>query len=169
MPCALLFAGSRHGGTVLNLSATGLYVTTPAVPDIGSGVTLLVTPPDAKRAVRVLVRVARRENPADRASGDGTGGVGIDIEEASEHYYGLLAELMGQGSNGRTAASHDTADRSSSVTPEAMPRFRIRIVLAAQGWQTRTVIVSAPSEGEACLTAVGAAGAGWRVDFCEHG
>ena len=168
MPCALLFAGSRHGGTVVDLSATGLYVATQAAPDIGSAVTLLVTPPDAERAVRVLVRVARRENPADRASGDDSGGVGIDIEDAPENYYGLLAELMGQGRNDRAAPSHGFSDSPSAVAPEAMPRFRVRIVRAVQGWQTRTVILSATSEGEACHAAIKAAGLGWRIDFCER-
>ncbi len=169
MPCALLVAGSRRGGTVLNLSATGLYVATQAAPDVGSAVTLLVTPPDAQRAVRVLVRIARHEGPADRASGDDTGGVGTDIEEAPENYYGLLADLMGRGSNGRAASSHGFAGPASAEAPKALSRFRVRIVRAAQGWQTRTVIVSAPSEGEACRAVIGAAGAGWRVDLCERG
>jgi hypothetical protein len=169
MPCALLVAGSRHGGTVLNLSATGLYVATQAAPDLGSAVTLLVTPPDAERAVRALVRVARRENPAARAVGDDTRGVGVDIEEAPENYYGLLAELMRQGSNGRAVSCHDFADPDSAMAPGSPPRFRVRIVCAAQGWQTRTVIMSAASEGEACHAAVGSAGAGWRVDLCERG
>lgn len=117
----------------------------------------------------MLVRIARHEGPADRASGDDTGGVGTDIEEAPENYYGLLADLMGRGSNGRAASSHGFAGPASAEAPKALSRFRVRIVRAAQGWQTRTVIVSAPSEGEACRAVIGAAGAGWRVDLCERG
>ena len=168
MSCALLVAGSRHGGTVLNLSATGLYVATQAAPDIGSAVTLVVTPPDAERAIRVSARVARREKPSDRASGDDSGGVAFDIEEAPEPYYGVLAELMGRGSSDRAVPSHGFADPPSAVAPEVSSRFRVRIVRAVQGWQTRTVIRSAPSEGEACRMAIGAAGRGWRVDCCER-
>jgi hypothetical protein len=169
MPCALLVEGSRHGGRVRDLSATGLFVETEAEPDVGTSITLVVTPPDGGRAVRVVARVARRERGTDRGLGDAMAGVGIDIEDAPEHYYGVLATLMGGAASDRAVRSNGFADPPSTVAPEVIPRFRVRIVRSTEGWQTRTVILSAPSEGEACRMAVAAAGPGWRVDLCERG
>ena len=169
MPCAVLVSGSRHGGTVLNLSATGLFVESQASPEVGSAITLVVTPSDGEGAFRIVARVARLEPSTERSATQDQFGIGMDIEDAPEHYYGVLADLMGQEMGDRAIPTNGFADPPSVVAPEVMPRFRVRIVRSTRGWQTRTVILSAVSEGDACRMAIAAAGPGWRVDLCERG
>lgn len=90
VPCRLKQGPRQYAGVILNVSRTGLFVQTSALPGIGAEIE--VTLSGRTEAATLTAEVVwQRRVPAPLRS-VAEGGIGLRIRHATEPYYGLLAE-----------------------------------------------------------------------------
>jgi len=154
IPCEFTFGGERHTGIVLNMSRSGIYVQTGVVPAEGDDVALDLAPitesPLFLRATVVWKRVVSR-----RVQGD-HGGMGLQIQAASDTWYDFLDELL------PAVKTEDVEPAGRNLSDPGSPRFRARVRFGEQP-RTRTLVVAAEDEDQARARALEEAGAGWEL------
>ncbi len=158
VPCDLLVAGSRHPGIVLNLSRSGLFVQTSAAFQRGDWVAVDLNSEIADGSIGVDAIVMWNRKVAAQLRGVRHGGIGLQIRNAGRAYYDLLSEVSGDTDPAlRPGASARKAQESTLL------EYRVRVRLRDMP-RSKTLLVSAESDGEAGRLAVAGAGAGaWEV------
>ncbi len=157
LPCALQVEGRRYSGVVLNVSQNGLFVQTNAAPGRGEAVELELNAPESERSIPVRGKVVWQRVVPHQLRSMARGGVGLQIQNADESYYVLLARWM------RTELPVPSREGSADTQPKAQPlTWRVR-VRAVAGPRTRTLTIEAPSLEAARTETVGYVGDGWRI------
>ena len=157
VPCELIVEGSRHPGIVLNLSRSGLFVQTAVTARRGDVVAVDLNA-SASRAIALDAMVMWNRTVAAQLRGVRHGGVGLQIRNAHESYYNLLAEVSDtEGSLWRAAGG--TRQR---VEETPVYGFRVRIKKAGAP-RSRTLFLSCADEAEARSRATTVAGSGWEI------
>lgn len=148
LPCKVKLGPSQYAGLVMNLSRSGLFVETGAGAAPGEIVQVALGAPTATPDIALTTRVVwqRQVPPALRATL--AGGIGVEIQDAPERYYSLLAAV----------------ERLSTATrkPAALARFRIRVQQLGSA-RSRTLELDAESERVARRRALDLAGADWTI------
>lgn len=94
--CDLIIAGSRHGGLITDLSASGLYVRTKHTSQTGDRIRLVLHEEDGD--VEVDARVVREHRMSRHHTTGTPSGLGVHIVAAPEAYFHLLSKLMNESS-----------------------------------------------------------------------
>ena len=89
LTCELVMGDRRHPGIVLDVSPTGLFVQTSASPPPGERVRVNLRRPGGAD-IEVVASVARRYLVPRRLLSIAHGGVGLQIESASDDYLRLI-------------------------------------------------------------------------------
>lgn len=92
MTCDLIAEGSRHGGLITDLSASGLYVRTNHTSQAGDRILLVLH--DKAGEVEVDARVVRNHRMSRHHTTGAPSGLGVHIVAAPESYFHLLSKLM---------------------------------------------------------------------------
>jgi Tfp pilus assembly protein PilZ len=151
VPCRLRLTGGLHSGMVLNVSRRGLFVQTSASASPGDAVQLDLALGDAER-LPVDARVVWRRVVAPHLRSVSTGGIGLQIQYASDAWYGYVAGL----------AATTPAESAASAGPGLQPSYRVRLRLAGTP-RTRVVLVPAADAAEARRLARQQTGPHWAV------
>jgi Tfp pilus assembly protein PilZ len=151
VPCRLQFSGSTYSGMVLNLSRRGLFVQTSAGAGPGDPVHLDLAVTGAEPCP-IDARVVWRRVVAAHLRTVSTGGMGLHIQYANDSFFGFVAGL----------AATEPAEAGTEATRTALPRYRVRLRLAASP-RTRIVTIAAADGAEARERARQLAGAEWAV------
>jgi hypothetical protein len=114
LTCTLVIDASRLSGIVLDLSGTGFFVQTSANPVPGTEIGLELDLPGQEERLVLAVRVARRKVVPPRLKSVVHGGLGLEIQNAPEAYYGFVAQLQA-GEDGAAPSS----ETPSAVKPAA--------------------------------------------------
>ena len=176
LPCGVRVAGRRHAGVVLNISQGGMFVQTNASTPRGERIDLELSPSDRDgTSIPIQGRVVWKRVVPQQLRTSAHGGLGIQIEQADENYFQLLAAWMrvrgGAAPQAEAAPGPPEAARSSEAPrqdvvadAEAPPElgFRIR-VLEAGGLRSRSLEIHAPTVEAAEQRALQATGEGWRI------
>jgi hypothetical protein len=152
VPCRLEVGGGSHRGMVLNVSRSGLFVQTTAGASPGDAVHLDLSLGDAD--LPVDARVIWRRVVAPHLRTVSTGGMGVQIQYASDAWYGFLAALAAG------APAEEAAPLAAQDDGRLSFRARLRLLGSPR---TRTFVVSAADVKEARERARQLAGADWRV------
>ena len=159
VPCDLIVAGARHPGIVLNLSRSGLYVQTSVTFHRGDWVTVDLNSEIATDAIGLDAVVMWNKKVAAQLRGVRHGGIGLQIRNAGRAYYDLLSEVAGE--SGTTVRVDAKAAEPVEVHTEPVYRVRVRL---REMPRSKTLWVSAGSEGEARSKAIARAGEGtWEI------
>ena len=89
LTCEFVMADRRHPGIVLDISPTGLFVQTSCSPPPGERVRVKLRRP-GEADVEVVATIARRYVVPRRLMSIARGGVGLQIESASDDYLRLV-------------------------------------------------------------------------------
>ena len=158
VPCDLLVGGSRHPGIVLNLSRSGLFVQTSVAFQRGDWVAIDLNSERVRESIGVDAVVMWNRHVAAQLRGVRHGGIGLRIRNAVPAYYDLLSEVSGETNPVQRPGAEA---RAASEAPLLAYRVRVRL---RELPRSKTLVVSAESEGEAGRLAVARAGAGdWEV------
>jgi hypothetical protein len=90
IPCELWIRGTRHNGTVKDVSRAGLFVDTTALAAPGTAITLVFPAARGRTEIRVAGRVARSSRIRPGAAAETAGGIGVEVTEP-----GALGRLIG--------------------------------------------------------------------------
>jgi hypothetical protein len=186
LPCTLVVEDSRLAGIVLDLSASGIFVQTSANPSPGTRLDLEIEIPGESQRALLTVRVARRKVVPPRLKSVVHAGLGLQIENAPEAFFGYMAQLQADETASAAPPAKPSAARSPAKTsvarksaarpsaPRRRPppvvtkeRFRVRVSQVG-GSRSRSLEISAASEEEARREAMSAAGEGWKILACER-
>jgi hypothetical protein len=185
LACALVIEGSRSAGIVLDLSANGLFVQTSANPAPGAKLELEIEIPGEPGRSVLAVRVARRKIAPPRLKSIVQGGLGLQIENATEAYFRFVAQLQAAEAAGASPAvaappekpppavkappARKSSDRQSTPRRPILEKERFRVrVSQINGSRSRSLEVSAVSEQAARREVMAASGEGWKILACER-
>jgi hypothetical protein len=149
VPCRIQVGAGAHRGMVLNVSRSGLFVQTTAGANPGDAVHLELALGSAE--LPVDARVVWRRVVAPHLRTVSTGGMGVQIQYASDAWYGFLAGL----------ASNGAADGAGAPADDRLV-FRVRLRHFGSP-RTRTLVIAAADEREARARARQQVGAEWAV------
>ncbi len=116
MVCTVTIGGRRHSGVVLDVSARGLFIQTNAKPTADEPVMVEMSVPNQKETLRLNARVRRVKVVPPQLLTVAQGGLGLEVENAPEAFYALLAGVQREKSSGSGAES------SKSSKTAAKPR-----------------------------------------------
>ena len=166
VPCAVHVGQRRYSGVVLNVSQGGLFVQTSADASQGAKVDLELSIPERRDLVPLCASVVWKRVVPHQLRSLAQGGFGVQITQAGETYYQLLAAWM------RVEVPASSAPAPSGGAPrEAAPRVRPAIqtstyrlrVRQTSGPRSKTLSIEAASAEEAGAEALRLTGAGWQV------
>lgn len=146
VPCAVRIAGRRHSGIVLNVSRRGLYVQSSATAPPGASVAVELTP-SGRTAIELEALVVWKRVVPSRLRGVAHGGVGLQIQRASEAWYQFFLGV---------AATGPEPEREA----QSAQRFRVRLARAGSP-RMRTLIVAGADAEAAAREALTECGPGW--------
>ena len=185
--CTLHLEESRHSGMVLDVSAGGLFVQTNASPAPGTPLRLELRVPGLSEPLDMQATVARKRIVPPRLRALLKGGIGIQLENAPEEFYAMIAKLQaadgastqseGSGQTAEAAAESSKAPGQASARqagtqqkpPRAKPKltsFRVKLSQLG-GSNSRGSVLRAAGEEEARRRAILDVGDGWKVTHCE--
>lgn len=196
MTCRLYCDGKRHSGLVLDISANGLFVQTSAAPSPGGSVQLDLQLPGQAQPVRLEGRAARCRVVPARLRAVAQGGIGIELSNAPETYFTLVAEALREKVTPEEAPQEARPRRKATSLERRARKLALEHVLGGRkapakppepeapkpdpptartsyrvrvklGPRRQTLLVEAGSEEEARKKARVEAGDGWRVLRCE--
>lgn len=149
----------RHLGIVLNVSKGGLFLSSRVTPRVGSRVVLNFSPGDRSVAAGIPARVVWRRKVHRSARMLADGGIGLEIEGASEAYQHFIRALV----PGLAASPESVDSADGGRAPDAPPsRYRVRATVEGTP-RTRTVEIAAASEAQAGARALASLGDDWQV------
>jgi hypothetical protein len=90
IPCDLWIRGTRHTGSVKDVSRAGLFVRTSAKAAPGTAITLVFAPARGRTEIRVAGRVVRCEKIQPHPAAESDGGIAVEVTEP-----GALGRLIG--------------------------------------------------------------------------
>jgi Tfp pilus assembly protein PilZ len=166
LACRLVVGRQRFAGVILDLSASGIFVQTSAKPRPGDGVSLELSVPGQRDALRLEAQVARVKAVPPRLVAVAQGGVGLRITNAPEGYFSFLAAILPQLSP--AAEEEALADALELDVPvpaaptAATQRYRVHVSQIG-GARSRTLRVEAGSADEAGALALQTTGDGWKL------
>jgi Tfp pilus assembly protein PilZ len=185
--CTLHLEGSLHSGMVLDVSAGGLFVQTNASPAPGTPLRLELRVPGLSEPLDMAATVARKRIVPPRLRALLKGGIGIQLENAPEEFYAMIAKLQaadgastehaGSGQTAKAATASSKAPSKPSPQqagdqqkpPRAKPKltsFRVKLSQVG-GSNSRGLVIRAADEDEARRRAILDVGDGWKVTRCE--
>jgi hypothetical protein len=185
--CTLHLEESRHSGMVLDVSAGGLFVQTNASPAPGTPLRLELRVPGLSESLDMQATVARKRIVPPRLRALLKGGIGIQLDNAPEEFYAMIAKLqMADGASTQSAGSDQTAEAAKESAkapgqassgqagaqqkpPRAKPKltsFRVKLSQVG-GSNSRGLVIRAANEDEARRRAILDVGDGWKVTRCE--
>lgn len=153
MACRITTGGKQFSGVILDLSATGLFVQTSAKPPPEEPLTVEISVPGQREALRLEARVVRLLIVPPRLISVAHGGLGLRITNAPEAYFAFLGSILPE-------AARPTATAASGAP--AKRGFRVRVSQIG-GTRSRTLHVLAESPEEAVALAFEETGPGWKV------
>lgn len=95
--CDLIVEGSRHGGLITDLSASGLFVRTKHTSQTGDRIRLVLHEDEGD--VEVDARVVREHRMSRHHTTGTPSGLGVHIVAAPEEYFHLLSRLLEEASS----------------------------------------------------------------------
>ena len=161
VPCQLVVGGGSHPGMVLNVSRGGLFVQTGARARPGDRVRIALNASPRLGAIGLEARVVWKRVSPPRLHSVTQGGVGLEIQGASEAWYDFLAGVAAPDAGLERVPRADALPAATRPAP-ALLRFRVRMSQTG-GPRSRTVVVEGGSEEEARRRALLATGRGWSV------
>ncbi len=188
LACSIQLEDRRWTGLVLDISATGLFIQTGAKLDPGARVTLELEAPGSTETLRIDARVVRRRSVPAQLKSVSQAGVGVQIGQAPEGYYAMVAALqdvVGPVEREKSAAPpprRQTPHKKSSAPKSARRskapaaktpllrklRRRYRVEVHEVGGKgARLVEVEALNVAAAARRALEEVGEGWTVVGCE--
>jgi Tfp pilus assembly protein PilZ len=97
MSCRLRLGEHDHSGIILDVSRKGLFVQTSASARIGDKVEVVLSRPEKDSAIKLVAGVRWLRRVPTQLRSVAQAGIGLQISQADEGYYALLAEAL-QGS-----------------------------------------------------------------------
>ena len=161
LPCKVKLGASEYAGMIVNLSRSGLFVQTGAVPGPGDVVEVALRAPLASPDLVLQSRVVWKKLVPHPLRHRLVGGIGLQIEHAPDSYYSLVAAVERLYSQvPRTLRAHSV--REDGPPPGARKRFRIDLQQIG-GTRSRTLEVDAETEADARRSALDLAGPDWSI------
>ncbi len=154
VPCEFTVGQDNHIGVVLNVSEGGLFVSSRALPAVGSRVQIDLEPETREAAIPLRARVVWKKKVHRSLNKTGEGGIGLVIEEPSPDYERWVKRLWG------TPIRDLDLPPSKSTVEEY--RYQVRLALAGSP-RTRSLQVEASDEAGARARALGVTGDGWSI------
>ena len=179
--CTLHLEESLHSCMVLDVSAGGLFVQTNASPAPGTSVRLELRVPGLPEPLEMQATVARKRIVPPRLRALLKGGIGLQLENPPEAFYALVAKLQAPEVAGTSASAAAQPSENDSNTPgkaaaeaaqkrpPAKPKltsFRVKLSQVG-GTGSRSLVIRASDEDEACRRAILDVGDSWKVTSCE--
>lgn len=178
VPCEFHDDKGRHVGMVLNMSQTGLFVSSRATPPVGSRVTLKLAARMGSEAQDVPARVVWKRKVHGSTHAEGNGGIGLEIVGLSDRYDRFIQNLIPEiGEEGVATQAGNTsfAERATAAaavqSPTAaravqaaalLPKFRVRAALIGTP-RTKVLELCVADAAEACERATIQLGGDWEV------
>ncbi len=94
MTCELIVEGSRHGGLITDLSASGLFVRTKHTSRAGDRVRIVLHQEEGE--LEIDARVVREHRMSRHHTTGTPSGIGVSIMSAPEGYFHMLGRLMSE-------------------------------------------------------------------------
>lgn len=94
MSCKVRLGQQDHSGIVLDVSRKGLFVQTNAAAKVGDSVEVILTRPDRDAAITLVTAVRWQRRVPVQLRTVAHAGLGLQIAQAEEGYYALLAEAL---------------------------------------------------------------------------
>jgi len=170
VPCRFDIDETNHRGFVLNLSHGGLFVSSRVIPQVGSRLSLHLSPTGADEAIPLDALVVWKRKVHPDMANIRDPGVGLEIVESNDAYERLVADAAtALGAQtipaGRPSARFRQANRQTDPVPEPAPAgrsFKVRVARVG-GPRTRYVEVMAMDDAAARACALDEVGEGWEV------
>jgi hypothetical protein len=163
VPCQLVIGDGRHPGMVLNVSRGGLFVQTSARARPGDRVRIALNADAQLGAIGLEARVVWKRVSPPQLQSLTQGGVGLEIQVASEAYYDFLAGVATPAGEVSRAPGRVDADAVGTTEPGPPPsRFRVRVSQRG-GPRSRTFVLEGSSEEDARRRALASVGNGWTI------
>ncbi len=163
VPCQLLVGDESHPGMVLNVSRRGLFVQTSARARPGDRVRIALNASAQRGAIGLEARVVWKRVSPPQLQSFTQGGVGLEIQLASEAYYDFLAGVATPAGE-VPRAPKGRMDPAAAETKPAPPPSRFRVRVSQRGGpRSRTLVVEGGSEDDARRRALASIGTGWTV------
>ncbi|MCH7867064.1 MAG: PilZ domain-containing protein [Myxococcales bacterium] len=160
IPCEFEDDQGHHLGMVLNVSQSGLFLSSRVTPRVGSKIVLHLSPGSGPRSTDVAARVVWKRKVHRSAQVMGDGGFGLEIEGACEGYDRLMRDLVPAMAH-QAANAQATAEEGGACEPTPAT-FCVRAALAGTP-RTRSLEIRAVDDQEACARALGSLGEGWQI------
>jgi hypothetical protein len=157
LTCELVMGDRRHPGIVLDVSPTGLFVQTSCSPPPGERARVKLRRP-GEADVEVVASIARRYLVPRRLMSIARGGVGLQIESASDEYL----RLVDSARQAEKAADRKATDTPPLPQPCEGSTYRVR-ARQSSGSRSRTLRVTAASEEDAKVVASTRLDEGWEI------
>ena len=162
----------HHIGMVLNLSKGGLFVSSRVTPRVGTRVVLNFSGQKGSGTDGIPARVVWKRKVHRSANVLADGGIGLEIEGASEAYQDFIQGIV----PGLAAASEPAAaEAAGTVIETTSTRFLVRAALVGTP-RTRSFEIDAGSDEQARVRALETLGADWQIlevtpaeRFAKHG
>lgn len=97
LPCKLRLGKQVYTGLVLNVSRTGLFIQTSALPEKGEAIAVTLNERAKTDDIEVAAEVIWQRKVPHQLRTVAEGGLGVEIRYAPESYYSILAAAA-QGS-----------------------------------------------------------------------
>ncbi len=164
VPCQLVIGDGRHPGMVLNVSRGGLFVQTSARARPGDRVRIALNASSQRNAIGLEARVVWKRVSPPQLQSFTQGGVGLEIQLASEPYYDFLAGVATPaGEEPRASKIYENPETVAETQPAPRSsRFRVRVGQRG-GPRSRTLVVEGGTEDDARRRALASTGAGWTI------
>ncbi len=94
MTCDLIVEGSRHGGLITDLSASGLFVRTKHTSREGDRVRIVLH--EQEGVIEIDARVVREHRMSRHNTTGIPSGIGVSIMSAPEGYFHMLTRFMNE-------------------------------------------------------------------------
>jgi hypothetical protein len=157
IPCGVRAGEKVHRGIILDLSAAGLFVQTPASFAPGSEVVIEFSTIAGQPAFKLRARVARRRKVPQELQTLENAGLGLRLIDPPPEFRALLT-------GGRLLAGQDedAPDRASATPPPPLPSFRVRMRRSGSP-RSRTLLVQGADEAQARRRAQAQVGDAWEL------
>jgi hypothetical protein len=162
LPCKVKLGASEYSGMIMNLSRSGLFVQTGAVPGPGDVVEVELRAPLASPDLVLQSRVVWKQLVPHPLRHRLVGGIGLQIEHAPESYYSLVEAVERLYSQVPRAIRARSVRENAAAPPAGRMRFRIELQQIG-GTRSRIFEVDAESETDARRSALDLAGPDWSI------
>lgn len=154
---------------VLNVSRGGLFVQTSARACPGDRVRIALNPGVRCGSIGLEARVVWRRVSPPQLQSVTRGGVGLEIQLASDVYYDFLAGVARPSEERhRARQARETSGPAASGAPLGSQASRFRVRMSQQGGPRSRALLVEVTEAEARRRALASTGEGWTILEIEH-